>query len=340
MGSLAETTKPDKGPFVIDLQEGMEFIGYYVARNPRLNPFRDPSRGKFLRMQLVDRTGIIEARMWEECEDLFNDINGGSPVKVDGVVESFQEELQVNIRRMRAAREEEIEIEDMMRTTERDVDEMWEKILEAINSMQDPHLSSLVGHFYADSEWIARFKEAPSARRVHHAYFGGFIEHTYELLMLARPLMVLYPEIDRDLLIVGILLHDIGKMEELTWGFDTGYTNEGRLLGHIVLGEMRVSRAIDAIEGFPSERALEILHLVIAHHGRCEWGSPRRPKSIEAIALHYLDNLDAQVNRFKLLTEEARANGDAWTSYDRMLSRSLYAGNGAGIAVEESALPR
>jgi len=338
MRSNAETIKPGKGPFVVDLQEGMEFIGYYIGRNPRLNPFRDPSRGKFLRMQLVDRTGIIEARMWEECEDLFNDINGGSPVKVDGVVESFQEELQVNIRRMRPAREEEIEIEDMMRTTERDVDEMWEKILEAINSIQDPHLSSLVDHFYADSEWMARFMEAPSARRVHHAYFGGFLEHTFELLLLARPLMTLYPEIDPDLLVVGILLHDIGKMEELTWGFDTDYTDEGRLIGHIVLGERSISRVIENIEGFPKERALEVLHLVISHHGRYEWGSPRRPKSLEAVALHYLDNLDAQVNRIKLLTEDARANGEIWTSYDSMLRRSLYAGIRQESAGKENVL--
>jgi len=330
MVSKVESVKTDKGPFVTDLQEGMEFIGYYISRNPRLDPFRDPSRGKYLRMQLVDRTGFIEARMWEECEGIFDEINGGGPVKVGGVVESFREDMQVNIRRMRSAGEEEIEIEDMMRTTERDFDEMWEIVLEAINNIQDPHLSSLVGHFYADSEWIARFMEAPSARRVHHAYFGGFLEHTYELLMLARPLMTLYPEIDRDLLVVGILLHDIGKMEELSWGFDTDYTDAGRLLGHIVLGERAISQAIDKIEEFPKERTLEVLHLVISHHGRNEWGSPRRPKTMEAVALHYLDNLDAQVNRFKLLIEVARASGESWTGYDRMLRRSLYSGNGSG----------
>jgi len=330
MISKVESVKLEKGPFVTDLLEGMEFIGYYISRNPRLDPFRDPSRGKYLRMQLVDRTGYIEARMWEECEGIFDEINGGGPVKVGGVVESFREDMQVNIRRMRAAREEEIEIEDMMRTTERDVDEMWEAVLEAINNIQDPHLSSLVGHFFADSEWIARFMEAPSARRVHHAYFGGFLEHTYELLLLARPLVTLYPEIDRDLLVVGILLHDIGKMEELSWGFDTDYTDAGRLLGHIVLGERLISRAIDKIEGFPKKRTLEVLHLVISHHGRNEWGSPRRPKTMEAVALHYLDNLDAQVNRFKLLIEVARASGESWTGYDRMLRRSLYSGNGSG----------
>jgi 3'-5' exoribonuclease len=268
--------------------------------------------------------------MWEDCEGIFDEINGGGPVKVDGVVESFQEEMQVNIRRMRSAKEEEIEIEDMMRTTERDVDEMWETVLEAVKNIQDPHLSTLVSHFYADSEWIARFTEAPSARQVHHAYFGGFLEHTYELLMLGRPLMTLYPEIDRDLLAVGILLHDIGKLEELIWGFDTDYTDAGRLLGHTVLGERLISRAIEKIEGFPEEHTLEVLHLVISHHGMLEWGSPRRPKTLEAVALHYLDNLDAQVNRFKLLLENVGGNGKSWTAYDKLLRRSLYSGNGSG----------
>jgi len=119
-------------------------------------------------------------------------------------------------------------------------------------------------------------------------------------------------------------------MEELSWGFDTDYTDAGRLLGHIVLGERLISRAIDKIEGFPKKRTLEVLHLVISHHGRNEWGSPRRPKTMEAVALHYLDNLDAQVNRFKLLIEVARASGESWTGYDRMLRRSLYSGNGSG----------
>lgn len=326
MAKKSEQEKPAKGPFVAELEEGMTFIGYFIARNPRLDPFRDPARGKYLRMQLIDRTGCIEARMWEDCEEIYADIDGGGPVKVDGVVERFQEVLQVRIRRMRAARAEEIAIEDMIPTTERDRDQMWAVVLEAIEGIQDAHLSLLVDCFYGEAGWAARFREAPSARRVHHAYFGGFLEHTYELLVLAQPLMALYPEIDRDLLVAGILLHDIGKMEELSWSFDTDYTDEGRLLGHIVLGERAVSRAVEAIEGFPERRALELLHVLVSHHGRHEWGSPRRPKSIEAIALHHLDNLDAQVNRFKLITKDAWANGETWTTYDRVLRRSLYTG--------------
>ncbi len=338
MTEKMEIEKPDKGPWVSDLQLGMEFIGFYVTRNPRLDHFRDPSRGKYLRMQLVDRTGFIEARMWEGAEEIFEGINGGAPVKVAGVVESFREDLQVNVWRIRAAKDGEVDIADMMRATERDIGEMWDILQEVINDFQDHHLSTLVRHFYTDSDWVASFMEAPSARRVHHSYYNGFLEHTYELLVLAQPLMTLYPEIDRDLLVAGILLHDIGKLEELSWGFDTNYTDEGRLLGHIILGERMISRVIETMDGFPKDRALEILHLVISHHGRYEWGSPRRPKSIEAVALHYLDNLDAQVNRFKLLTENARANGESWTSYDRMLRRSLYAGNGLDLTVEEKGL--
>jgi len=330
--------KPDKGPWVVDLQLGMEFIGYYVARNPRLDSFRDACRGKYLRMQLLDRTGVIEARMWEGAEEIFEEINGGGPIKVAGTVENFRDTPQINVWRLRPARDEEVGISDMTRTTEREVGAMWDFVFKVMEDLQDIHLAALVRYFYADSEWVASFLEAPSARRVHHSYHGGFLEHTYELLVLARPLLELYPEIDADLLISGILLHDIGKMEELTWGFDTDYTDEGRLLGHIILGEKLISHAIDTIDGFPRERALEVLHLVISHHGRLEWGSPRRPKTIEAVALHYLDNLDAQVNRFKLLIEEARANGQPWTAYDRMLRRSLYAGNGMNLSVEENGL--
>ncbi len=328
MVAKSEFPKPPKGPWVADLKPDLEFIGYYVVRNPRLDPFRDPTRGKYLRMQLLDRTGLIEARMWDGAEVVYQEIKGCGPVKVDGLVERFREELQVNIRRMRAALEEEVDIGDFLRVTQRDPTAMWETITGAVSSVRDPHLASVLHYFYRDMDWAARFVEAPSARRIHHSYRSGFLEHIHELLTLVEPLLDLYPEIDRDLLLTGILLHDIGKLEELSWGWDTDLTDEGHLVGHVVLGARLVSRAIEAIDGFPRELAAELLHLVVSHHGRLAWGSPRRPKSIEAVALHHLDNLDAQVNRIKLLTESARANGEHWTPYDRSLRRSLYAGNG------------
>ena len=334
----AAIPRPCKGPWVADLAPGMEFVGFYVARNPRLVAFRDPGRGKYLRMQLLDRTGLIDARLWDGAEEAFEEVKEGGPVKVAGVVETFREELQVNVRRMRAALEEELDIADFVRVTPRDPGAMWETVMQAVGEIEDAHLAAAVRHFYGNLDWASRFIEAPSARRIHHAYRSGFLEHIFELLMLSRPLMELYPEIDRDLLKAGILLHDIGKLQELAWGWDTDLTLEGHLVGHVVLGARMVGRAIDTIEGFPKARATELLHLVVSHHGQLEWGSPRRPKSIEAVALHHLDNLDAQVNRFKLLTENARANGEAWTAYDLMLGRSLFIGNGANAyAVEEGA---
>lgn len=328
MGQENGKEKLDKGPWVSELTPGQEFIGFYLARNPRLDPFRDPSRGRYLRMQLADRTGAIEARLWQEAEQRYQELNGSSVIKVMGRVGAYREELQVNILRVRPAREEEIDPADMVRTTERDIEKMWEAVQEAIDTITDPYLLALVEALYRNSDWTPRLMASPSACRVHHSYWGGFLEHTYELLLLAEPLVALYPVIDRDLLVSGILLHDIGKLEELTRDLDFKYSDEGRLLGHIILGERMVSRAIDAIDDFPRERALEILHLLVSHHRRREWGSPRRPKSIEAIALHHLDHLNAQVNRFKLLTEEARGNGEPWTNYDRRLGRSVYVGNG------------
>jgi len=261
--------------------------------------------------------------------EVFDLAEEGGPVKVAGAVETFREELQVNVRRLRVALPEELDIADFVRVTGRDPAAMWETVMQAVGGIEDAHLAAVVRHFFADSEWASLFIVAPAARRIHHAYRSGFLEHVCELIILARPLMELYPEIDRDLLHAGILLHDIGKLEELDWGWDTDLTLEGHLMGHIVLGARKVARAIDVIDGFPKERAAELLHLVVSHHGRLEWGSPRRPKSIEAVALHHLDNLDAQVNRIKLLTETARTNGDPWTPYDRLLGRSLYSGNGA-----------
>ena len=193
----------------------------------------------------------------------------------------------------------------------------------------------VVARAWTEPDFRARLMEAPAAKRIHHAYRGGLLEHLYEVLRLAEPLMELYPELDRDLLVTGILLHDIGKLEELTPDLETDYTDRGRLLGHVVIGSERVGEIIRRLEGFPEELALRLQHMILAHHGRYKWGSPRRPKTLEAVALHHLENLDTQVNRFRELLEAARARGLAWTDYDRLLGRSLYAGDGTDLSAEE-----
>lgn len=326
----------DKGPWVSELEPGDEFIGFYVARNPRLDPFRDPAKGEYMRLQLADRSGSVQARIWDHAEQAAQQIADGTPIKVDGLAELYNEELQVQIRRFRPARNGEVRREDMVNTSKRDPEHMWLAVQAAIEQVNDPHLRALLRYFYGTISITARLLEVPAARVIHHSYISGLLEHCYELLVLARPLLDLYPEIDRDLLIAGILLHDIGKLEEYAFDYDISVTDAGKLIGHVVLSESMVSAAIRSIHGFPEKRANEILHLVISHHGRYEWGAARRPKSLEAIALHHLDNLDAQVNRFNLLLEGARQNGKSWTDYDRLLGRTLYAGDQNGLALEEN----
>lgn len=326
----------EKGPWISELEPGSDFIGFYVARNPRHDPFRDPTKGKYMRLQLVDRTGWVQARIWEDAEQAAQEITDGTPIKVDGLAELYNEELQIHIRRFRLARTGEVRRDDLVHASKRDVEQMWETVKRAIEGVTDPHLAALLRYFYDSTPTAARLLEIPAARVIHHSYMSGLLEHCYELLILARPLLELYPQIDRDLLVAGILLHDIGKLEEYDWDYDISVTDAGKLVGHVVLSESMVSRAIRSIEGFPQKREYELLHLIISHHGRYEWGVARRPKSLEAIALHHLDNLDAQVNRFELLLQPVRENGKSWTDYDRLLGRMLYAGERNGLALEEN----
>jgi len=334
--SVAAEVQEVKGPWVSDIQPGDEFIGFYVARNPRLNPYRDPSKGKYMRFLLSDRTGYVQARIWNDAEPAAEEITNSMPIKVDGVAELYNGDVQVHIRRFRLAREGEVQRDDLIKASSRDVEQMWVAVQDAIDQVQEPQISSLLRYFFEDIGFTSKFLEIPAARVIHHANLSGLLEHCYELVLLAQPLLELYPEIDRDLLVAGILLHDIGKLEEYDYEYDTSVTDAGKLIGHVVISERIVSRAISSIGGFSKSRENEILHLIVSHHGRYEWGAARRPKSLEAIALHHLDNLDAQVNRFNLLLEHARGAGKAWTDYDRLLGRMLYAGERNSLTVEEN----
>jgi 3'-5' exoribonuclease len=315
------------GPAIADLPEGTTFTGFYLAQDLELSPFSDPARGSYLRLRLRDQTGAIEARLWEDAENAFQEIAPAAVIKIQGVIERYQGRKQVKILRWRMARPEDgFQADDFLPSTTRDRDQMLASISQAIDAIRDAHLQSLLRSFYDDPQFVDRLREAPAAARIHHAYMGGLLEHIYEVLSLAEALCQLYPQIDHDLLVAGILLHDIGKLEEYEWGLGTTHTDEGRLIGHIALGLERLSRAIASIPDFPPALSLALRHMLLAHHGEKQFGSPVRPKTLEAIALHHLENLDAQVNRFAGLIEQARRAGESWTPYDRRLDRSLYAG--------------
>jgi 3'-5' exoribonuclease len=332
---MNQPAQPQKGPWIADLEPSDHFVGFYLARDARLRSFRDPGRGQYLRMSLIDRTGSIEARVWENAEEVETLLREPTVVKVEGEVELFQDRRQARVLQLRPAKEDEYERVDLLASTNRDPGTMMQIIDDAIKSIDDQAIKRLLLHFFGDATFRQAFSSAPAARRIHHAYLGGLLEHTYEILTLSTALMELYPDIDRDLLIAGILLHDVGKLREFQWELDFEYTDEGRLLGHVVPGAEMAASAVRQIEGFPTEIAIQIQHLILSHHGRYEWGSPRRPKTLEAIALHHLENLDGQVNRFLCLMNAARVDGRAWTTYDYMLGRSLYTGLDVDLAIEE-----
>jgi 3'-5' exoribonuclease len=326
---------PEKGPWLSEIKEGEKFVGFYLLRNPALVPYRDPSRGQYLRLLLADRSGMMEARVWENAEQIISGLEGQRVVKVEAIAEIFRDQLQARVLRLRPAEEGEYALEDLRPITQRNIEEMNAVVDKAIADLEDPYLKTIVEHFYHDDNFRSDLQEAPAATRVHHAYIGGLLEHTYEVLLLAEMLIHLYPQINRDMLIAGILLHDIGKCSEFNWEIDIEYTDRGKLIGHVVIGSEMVAEAIEKIPDFPENLALQLQHLILAHHGRYEFGSPRRPKTLEAIALHHLENLDAQVNRFAFLIEEAKKLGRDWTTYDAMLGRSLYASHDEGLPIEE-----
>ena len=336
---MEEPYNAEKGPFLRKLQEGERFIGYYVLRNKQLEPFRDASRGYFLTLILSDRSGQLLARVWEGAENTNEELLQGEVVKVDGEVESYLERIQIRVLRVRPASPKEYDLRDMLPSSKQDPDEMLSRFQDHLNQVRHPHLSALLNFFYQNQEFLTQFRQVPAAKRIHHAYIHGLLEHTLELLTLAKTLIEIYPHIDADLLVTGILLHDIGKVREYSWELDIDYTDEGRLLGHIVMADEMISKALVTIEDFPEELALTLRHMLLSHHGRYEWGSPRRPKTIEAIALHHLENLSAQVNRFQLILEK-RSTEEDWTEYNNLLRRQLYSGRDSSLSIEEDSMQK
>lgn len=328
---------PQKGPFVAELRAGDRVVGFYLVHFKQLEPFRDRSKGSFLTLILRDRTGDILARVWEGAPELAETFDEGDLVKVAGDVEAYLGRTQLIVHKLRRAQPDEFDLADFLPSTTRDVDAMLAQVQAAIGRIENPHLAALTRRFHDDPDFRARLARAPASRRVHHAYLGGLLEHLVDVLTLCDSILAIYPEINRDLLLTGALLHDIGKVREYTWERAIDYTDEGRLLGHIVISAQLVAEAIARLPAFPEELRLRVEHMLVSHHGRYEWGSPRRPQTLEALALHHVETLSAQLNRFSALLR--RTPGQPWTPYDRLLGRQLYAGHPDELEADDAGPP-
>ncbi len=332
---MLQALHPQKGPFVSELRTGDHPTGFYLSRYKRLEPFRDRSRGQFLTLILSDRTGQMLARVWEGAEELAGEFEEGAVVKVTGEVEEYLGRRQLIVHRLRAARDAEFDLRDFLPSSQKDPAELSAVLQEALNRISDSQLSALVRHFYDDPGFMEQLRQAPASSRFHHAYLGGLLEHLVEVVRLADAALEVYPELNADLLLAGVLLHDVGKLRDFTWQTDIRYSDEGRLIGYVVAGEEMVAQAIREIPGFPEELALRIRHMLVSQRGKFEYGSPRRPMTLEALALHKLDDLSVQVNRFQTLMARPPEPGATWTEFDRRLGHSLFLGGGDEDLPEE-----
>ena len=309
-----------KTPLVADLNSEQSITTFFLVREKEI---RNTREGKaYLRLELADRSGTIEARMWDHFESAAKDISRDDLVKVQARVEIYRNRPQLSLQQVRLAKPEEVDLADFLPQTKADVGKLYAQLVEYAGSIGNPWLKKLVTGIISDPGIAARYKRAPAAKVMHHAYLGGLLEHVISLCGLAKQIAAHYPELDVDLLLTAAMLHDVGKLEELCFERAIGYTVEGQLLGHIVMELETVSKAIDAIEGFPSNLKTVVQHLLISHHGQYEFGSPKLPMIREALAFHYLDDLDS-----KLAAARAALAVDTgepeWSAYSGALGRKF-----------------
>jgi 3'-5' exoribonuclease len=308
------------------LRAGERVVGFFLVRQKKLEPFRDRSKGEFLSLVLADRSGEIIARVWDNASELAESFEEGDVLKVAGDVGEYLGRPQLIIQKLRRAEEGEYDLPDLQAAASRDAATMLAEVRAAYTALNNPFLGALVRRFYEDDEFVGRLSRAPAARQIHHAYVGGLLEHLTEMLALAGTVLTLYPQINADLLLAGVLLHGVGKVAEFEVIRGINQTDAGRLLGHLVLSDEQVSQAIADIPDFPPELSLRLRHMLVSQRGRLEWGSPRQPQTLEALALHHIENLTAQVSRFRGLLERPREPGQSWTEYNRLLGRQLFRG--------------
>jgi len=309
-----------KTPLVKDLTSEQAITGFFLVHEKEV---RNTNAGKpYLRMELGDRSGTIEARMWDQFEVLAKDISRDDFVKVQASVEIYRNKPQLSLQQFRLAKPEEIDLADFLPHTPYNVDEMYGELLGYAEGMKNPWLKKLVKKVLSDPQIAPRYRKAPAAKVMHHAYLGGLLEHVVGLCGLAKQLAAHYKELDVDLLLTAAMLHDVGKLDELCYERSVGYTTEGQLLGHIVMELETVTKAMEEIEGFPAKLKAVVQHILISHHGQYEFGSPKLPMIREALVFHYMDDLDSKVAAVRTAMSSDSGEED-WSVYSSALGRKF-----------------
>ena len=309
-----------KTSFVTDLGTEQTVTTFFLVHEKEIRNTREGKQ--YLRLELGDRSGTIEARMWDQFETIAKEFGRDDFVKVQARVEIYKNRPQLALQQVRRAKPEEVDLADFLPHTKEDIGKLWAQLLEYANAIENPWLKQLVTGIISDPTVAACYKRAPAAKVMHHAYIGGLLEHVVGLCGLAKQVAQHYPELNLDLLLTVAILHDVGKLDELCYDRAIGYTTEGQLLGHIVMELETVTNAINAIVGFPANLKTVVQHLLISHHGQYEFGSPKLPMIREAMVFHYLDDMDSKMAavRAALAVESGE---EEWSTYSAALGRKF-----------------
>lgn len=301
----------------------------FLAQQKQLRPNRNGNT--YLQVELSDRSGMISGRMWNAGEGEYRGFNDGDFVRVEGLAQLFQGQMQLIIHNICKARMDEVNEADFMPLSPAQIDGLVARLGEILRGIKNPHLRALADCFLMDEPFMAKFCRAPAGVKNHHAYVGGLLEHVVNLMEVILCILGRYPELDPDLMIIGALVHDMGKIDELAYDKGFSYTDEGQLIGHLVMAVSTIERKAAEVqkltgESIPEELVLRIKHMIVSHHGEYEYGSPKLPMTLEAIALHQLDNLDAKLHNFGQLMREDPNVESHWTAYQASLGRKLFKG--------------
>jgi 3'-5' exoribonuclease len=278
----------------------------------------------YLKLKLIDRSGEMEARVWTSAEAFAEAFEKDDFVHLKGKAVSFQDHLQISIIHIETVGEDSILLSDFFPMAERNIDEMLQCLIEISRQVKNQPLSQLLRLFWEDEDFLERFKMAPASKSLHHTYLGGLLEHTLSSTQLVLKNVSHYNGLDVDLLITGTILHDIGKIDELSYSRSFDYSDEGRLLGHIIIGIERVEDKIRQIPDFPKDLSTLLKHLLLSHHGQYQWGSPKKPMTLEAVMLHYIDDMDAKINGIQQFLKSQVPEGSRWSAYHRMFEQFFY----------------
>ncbi|HUT71257.1 MAG TPA: HD domain-containing protein [Desulfatiglandales bacterium] len=326
--------------WIKDIKENDTVNGDYLVTNKTLGQTRQGNA--FLTLTLADKTGALEARVWDNVEQISAQFREREVVTAVGQANTYRNQIQIQIHGLKR-NPSPVDTTIFLDSTAQDTGHMLSELKKLTHRIENRHFKMLIDSFMADHSFISQFKKAPAAKYFHHGYLGGLLEHTLSVSLIVVKMSEHYPDLDGDLLLTGAVLHDIGKIDELTYDLSIDYSDRGRLLGHIVLGVLMVEEKLKTLKDFPPELATRLKHLILSHHGEFEFGSPKRPKFLEAFALHLIDDLDAKMNGLSKLLRDDRQEG-SWTAFNHLFQRYFFKGSAAeepgkkreGIPIKET----